>query len=168
MLLTAARVREWKASALAGLRPKFRVQVSRGDIVSSGKGAAVGVLDLLVSRELYGAPSDVARPPLRCLTGRRGGRRGGSVFVLVAALCDFQVASALPRVDVEEAWGKARPAIHCQAGRQARPDGDTQQGWTSYWQWVRTGWPWAVHLVFGLAATLRFLSPALLSTETRP
>jgi hypothetical protein len=40
---TAARVRDWKASASApaGLRPKIWAQVSRGDIVSSGKGAAV-------------------------------------------------------------------------------------------------------------------------------
>jgi len=34
---TTAQVRQWKASALAGLRPKIRAQVRRGDIVSSQK-----------------------------------------------------------------------------------------------------------------------------------
>ncbi len=33
----------WKASALAGLRPTIRAQVSRGVIASLGKGAAVVV-----------------------------------------------------------------------------------------------------------------------------
>jgi hypothetical protein len=116
--LTTARVRRWKASALAGLRPKLYIQVSRGDIVSSGKERLL-ILKTWVSvgcrRGLCGQWNDVLRQPPRSLTGQRESdqeakaREQQSVFLLQLS-ATFQDAGALPRVDVEEAWGKARPA----------------------------------------------------------